>query len=149
MAQRGPPCKVNEVLAEGPWAGMTRGEAACDMRLAGAKHRHCAGAAEVDVATIWRWLKEDSRFATAYARAASSGVQSLLRDARESREAADLLGRCHGYHHSVADDVDPGTDRPVDGDALRALLARVAREAPHLLADALEGNREPEGVANK
>lgn len=154
MAQRGPPCKADEVLTDGKWAGMSRIEAACAIRRNGARNRHAWMAAGVDKTTFYRWLAADEAgFATAYARATAEGVDTLLIDARESREAAELLRICFMYHHSVPDDPDEApADRPVDGDALRALLARVAREAPHLLADALEGNREPEpvgGLENK
>lgn len=148
MAKRGPPCKADEVLTSGRWAGKTRIEAACEIRRHGSRNRHAWMAAGIDETTFYRWLAADEcGFASAYARATAEGVDELLVGARNSREDADLLGRCYGYHHTIPDSPDaPPPDRPVDGDALRALIARVAREAPHLLTEALDSNREPEQV---
>lgn len=113
------------------------------MRAKGAKHRHCAGAAGVGRETLYGWLRENEQFRTAYARAEAQGVAGLLAEARESREAADLLGRCHGYHHSVGDVEPDEPNRPsVDAAAVFALLQRLWTEAPHLVLAAK--NREPE-----
>jgi hypothetical protein len=159
-AKRGPPSKLHERLP----SGETRGEAAIRMRRLGARVRHCAGAAGVTKETLWRWLQEDEGFATLYAAANAESVSELLSlaqtgestrpvaegfDPRDlARSALELLGRCHGYHPTQPDE-EPASSVPVDGNALRELLARVAREAPHLLSDALTMNREPEGAANK
>lgn len=129
---------------------MTREAAALEARRNGCRVRHVAAAAGVDRGTLYRWLKKRPDFAEAYRLAEAEGVQGLISQAKGggagSGQCLTLLQIAHGYHHSRADKGWEENDEQhrAEAEALREVLRRTAKAAPHLLREALDAeNREP------